>query len=327
VPCLQRDRHRRQYALQGEPECEDEQLPMIRIRILLIVGCLALSASGPAKSDLSMDLEICGRTGGDLALGRIGAKAGNPVGECFTFRSSTRIVDAGGDRPVPGNAHESRQESPFKRFITAVTEHIVAKTGQDAGLVFTFRPLIESQGTPGAADGPQMDDACRLESPWARLALRRSPDRFVRAEFIWNERQFLLDQALLSGAQAWPDEPLVPISVQVFSKFAEDYAQTILLAATPEAAAEAVSGISKRIPPDLMWLFQHAWQSTRGPFAEFARAALADTIRLAGPRYIELAKALVDRCLTSGKAELRYENILDLKEVVMMDHYRINRLH
>lgn len=131
----------------------------------------------------------------------------------------------------------------------------------------------------------------------------------------------------MSGARAEPGELLAPMNEQVFAQLADDYARCVLLASSPEAAAEAVTAISKRIPPDMLWLFQHAWQSTRGPFTELARAALADTIGRAGPRYIELTKLLFDRCLASDAAEQRYASILDLADLIAFDRYRISSLH
>ncbi len=115
-----------------------------------------------------------------------------------------------------GGPTETPEDSPFRHFVDAVTQHIRSICRDDTDLSFVFQPLIHPHdacaGTGGDPDGASLGGALRLESPWIRLALQRSPDRLVCAQFFWNERQFLSDQALLSGMLARRDEPLTPVT-------------------------------------------------------------------------------------------------------------------
>lgn len=248
------------------------------------------------------------------------------------MRPPIRILGADIERLGADHLLETLEDSPFKHFVADVIQHLaaVASSG-DAELVFVHQPLTQTDcGSVAAdfdADEKQTSGTSRLESPWVKLVLQGPANRLVCARFVWNERQFLLDQALLSGARGRHDTPLTPLSDRVFRQHAEDYARTVLGARSPEAVPEAVAAVSERIPPDLLWLFQHAWQSTRGPFVAFARSALKETITRAGPAYCAFVKALVDRRLASADAGQRFESVLDLADVVALDRYRIDCLH
>ena len=131
----------------------------------------------------------------------------------------------------------------------------------------------------------------------------------------------------MSGARASPTKHLVPIEGRVFGQFVQDYTDSVLLASSPEARSSAQADISQRIPPDVLWLFRQAWQSTLAPFSMEVESALGSTIKRVSAGYTSLAKTLVDRCFASAKAEQRYESVHELKDVFMLDQYRIVRLH
>jgi hypothetical protein len=117
--------------------------------------------------------------------------------------------------------------------------------------------------------------------------------------FLWNERQFLLDQALMSGIRAPPNNPLVPIDDRIFRQFVQDYTDSVLLARSSEARLATQASISKHLPPEILWLFRHVWQTTRGPFSTMVASALRSTIKQAESGYIDLTKTLVDQFFAS----------------------------
>jgi hypothetical protein len=147
----------------------------------------------------------------------------------------------------------------------------------------------------------------------------------VRAAFIWSERQFLLDQVLMSGQYSAPIKNLVPVERHVYKQFLRDYTESVIFASSQEAETKALTHLAERIPPDLLWLFRHARQSTRGPFIGSVRSALNTTIEKVTEQYIELTKTLLSPFFSSAPFQERYESVLDLKGVFNLDQYRIDR--
>lgn len=238
---------------------------------------------------------------------------------------------------------EAVNDPHFRSFITSVRDHILSKfvgampcqknsdEEQTISLIFVRLPLVTSGDEPIAPapslDAPQSDLTCRLDSPWARLAVRRSTSPTVRAVFIWNERQFLLDQVLLSGKSHANIVPLTPLSNRLFEQYATDYADSEILRSPRGESSHPTPPISERIPADVLWLFRNSWQSTRGPFSGIARSAMRTTLERAASGYTDLTKALIDQCFASAKTEIRYKSVLDLKNIFTLDQYRINQLH
>jgi hypothetical protein len=229
----------------------------------------------------------------------------------------------------------------FKRFIAAVSEHVVGKIGAakvtpvesnrnpDVRLLFVRRPLLKSGSTPAitlsSLDDPRPDGARYLDSPWVRLTISEAPRCAIRAVFIWNERQFLLDQALMSGAVARPGHDLTPVTGRNFAQLAQVYADAVILA-PPDGSGTQASAL-ERIPPDVLWLFRQSWQSTRGPFAGFAMSALSTAIELGSVGYTDLILALADQFMASPRDEEHYGSVSDLKAVINLQKYRIDRLN
>ena len=85
--------------------------------------------------------------------------------------------------------------------------------------------------------------------------------------------------------------------------------------------------LGDRIPADLLWLFRHSWQSTRGgPFTGEALSAMDKARKKSVEPYTKLVIALIDRCLTSEGATLHYSNILDVAGLIPLDQYKIDSL-
>jgi len=286
-----------------------------------------------------------------------GAQAAQAAGDCPIPPAAIRIVDESTGAEISGEAFPTLPESLFKEFITAISTHLASRIAPftpgcpssagpaDLSLLFIYRPLITRVGTARVAPGPgparppgacHLDSppgpgparppgACHLDSPWVQLTLSRSPKQTFQAVFLWDERQILLDQALLAGASLPPAFQSIPD--QVFERYVQDYADSVLLASSPEERARAQEGIAARIPADILWLFRHAWQSTFAPFSMEARHALGLTLKRAAPAYIALVEALAARSLAQDRQEERYRTILELQDIVDLSAYRIDSIH
>jgi hypothetical protein len=255
---------------------------------------------------------------------------------------SIQIVDGSGGRDLAGTSLETLQESPFKSFVTIISEHIRARAAaapllenskDEAEITasFVYWPLVahgaNSASTPPALDTDQTPGAAHLLSPWSHLAISKTPRLSVKAIFVWSERQFLVDQAFMAGARPESSLRVARIEDKVFEKYVQDYADSVLLAASPEARAEAQAHMPERIPAELLWLFRQAWQSTFAPFSNGVRHALGTVIERAAPGYTSLVETLVDRGFAAPGSEQRYDNVLDLGDVPALGAYKIERLH
>lgn len=229
----------------------------------------------------------------------------------------------------------------FKSFITSLTDYISAKFSKTKpcqgnsreesriNLIFVRLPLVTSGDEPlkppPGLPTSRANITCRLDSPWVQLAIDRSSSPIIDAVFVWNERQFLWDQVLLSGQRPSLTQPLIPLSNRLFQQYAADYAGSEIMRSP--SGENPQPSISKRIPADVLWLFRHSWQSTRGPFSNIAQSAMRKTVEQSANGYTNLTKTLVDQCFTSGKTEIRYKNVLDLQQIFSLDQYRINQLY
>jgi len=262
---------------------------------------------------------------------------------CNSNSYELHIVDASVTQQPEIPSVEAVNDPGFRAFITSVTGHVLSKfagampcqensDGEPMlNLVFVRLPLVTSRGEPispmPSLNALHSDATRRLDSPWLKLTIGRSTSPQIHAVFIWNERQFLLDQAIMSGVRASSTTPLVSIDDRIFTQFVQNYTDSVLLAASPEAQSAAQSSMSERLPADILWLFRHARQSTRGPFSGEIDNALRSIIQRAAIGYSNLTKVLVDQFFASSTTEIRYESVLDLENVFTVDQYRINQLH
>ena len=230
----------------------------------------------------------------------------------------------------------------FRSFITSLTDYIVAKfpgatpckanssEGAMINLIFVRLPLVTSGNAP-LAPPPKLNTSlsnitCHLDSPWAKLAIRRSNNPMVHAIFIWNERQFLADQVLLSGQNGSLNSSLMPLSNRLFEQYAADYANSEILRSP--SGENADNSISKRIPADILWLFRHSPQTTFIPFSSAASSTMNTTLKLAVGGYIHLTKKLFDRCFSlTQNSQQRYKTILDFRDIIHLNEYQIHQLN
>jgi hypothetical protein len=252
------------------------------------------------------------------------------------MQTSIKIIDESGGKRLSGTTLETLENSPFKSYVTNVSKHVLTKieeTSQCSGsanshptveLLFVYRPLVTPATAPFDFNHSKSNGTRYLDSPWVKLTKSSSPNLSVRGAFVWNERQFLFDQALMAGSRASPTN-LPPIDESVFGQYVQDYTDSVLGVPQKDRSV-AQANISKRVPVEILWLFRHAWQSTRGPFSGSVYSAHKATIKLAAIGYTDLSKTIIDKFLVSEKPEVRYKSVLDLKDVFSLDSYRVERL-
>ncbi|MEG3878372.1 hypothetical protein QT972_13405 [Microcoleus sp. herbarium7] len=259
---------------------------------------------------------------------------------CPKVQTSIQIIDETGGRQISGTSLDTLQESPFKNYVTTISKHVSAKiddraqchgdlkSSPEVKLFFVYRRLVKTAPivAPFNLERTQSNGSRHLDSPWVKLTFSRSPRLVVRAVFLWNERQFLFDQALMSGIRASPTNPLLPIDEPIFWQFVQDYTDSVLVVPSPEARLAGKASISKRLPPEIFWLFSNASQSTRGPFSGMVASALNSAVGRGASGYTDLTKALIDQFFASEMTESRYESVLDLKDLFTLDRYRIKNL-
>lgn len=242
-----------------------------------------------------------------------------------------------GPETILSTAKTSDSNPHFSGFVTAVTEHVAARLARDkvcidsanskkrSLLQFVNWPLATSGNEPPAPVPSLLDarpsDGCRISSPWIDLAFERRPVPWIRGVVRWNPRQLLADQAMLAGARNVSAGLAMPLKQSEFIHFAEgEYADSEI------DHQPAAKPIEERVPPDLLWLFRRAWQSTRGPFSGGARSAMNRAMEKGAERYTELVIALIDRCFASNGADIHYNSILDIADLISLEQYKINTL-
>lgn len=259
---------------------------------------------------------------------------------CSFDGSQIQIVDDSGTGASVPLSVDRIADPAYRTFVARVIEHLSARLGAaglcpgddgdaDAVLVrFVRWPLVTSGDNP-LPPLPTLDagsgDGCRVVSPWAELAIDQQPVPRIRGLFVWNERQFLADQAALEDPRHAPDMRPAPLTQSSFERYADDYARSEILR-PPASPAAANQGIEDRLPPDVLWLFRHSWQSTRGPFADAARGALRVAMNHAANTYTALVVALIDQCLASGKNALHFGTINDAEGIISLGEYRVTQI-
>lgn len=200
-------------------------------------------------------------------------------------------------------------------------------TSRASELYFVHQPLVTS-GDQSLTPAPTLTSSpaseCRISSPWIDLSIDRLSAPRIQAVVRWSERQLLVDQAVLAGAQNASGTAPEPLTRSEFERLAQDYAISEILG----APGVQTDSLSKEIPADLLWLFRHSWQSTRGPFSGIALSSMDAALKRGGENYGKIVIALINRCFTSDVKSLQYVSILDvLGDVLSLDQYRIENLH
>jgi hypothetical protein len=248
------------------------------------------------------------------------------IGSC-NQQTDIKIFDETGGSDLYGKPVDTISNKHFKNYVNTISRYIftkIDKMGQcdntsenpQVQLVFVYRPAISRGIAPYNDSIPtKSQDNRYLDSPWVKLSLDKSPQHNVRGVFVWNERQFLLDQALIFGWRISDTKPLLPIDLETFDRWQESYRT-----GSPNKEAN----LFKQLPPDIQWLFKYGWISSLGDSGESAIHGLQIIITSEKLGYIDLTKKLIDSLFDSSKTEIRYDNVLDFKDIFNIDKYQID---
>ena len=263
------------------------------------------------------------------------------VGSCHNQASIKTIDETGGKdyfARFSVDSNSKQIDSPFYTYTLAISKHLLlkideiekctGKTDRDPQieLAFVYRPLYERWTIkPFTFELPKSKNTRYLDSPWVKLTITKSPKLKVRAVFIWNQRQFMFDQAVLSGAQVSSTMPLLTLDRSSYWKFYNDYREKdrLTLGATKQVTASILADLANRMPADILWLFVHSPGFDGNLDAE---TPLQKATEQQLEQYIFLTKQLLNRRLESKQIEQHYSSILDLKDMLDLDKYRIDRI-
>jgi hypothetical protein len=263
-----------------------------------------------------------------------------PAQSCPNLQPSIKFIDESGwEFPLSSDGITGKYI--IRLYIEAISTHISTKVCElessqqglknspQIELFFVYRPLRATAQSPKIAftlDLPKADGFRSLESPWAKISIRQSTSPILRAVFFLSDRQFLVDQALLSGASITPTHPLLPIDKSTFDAMAEDYINSMVLARSQTTEITTLSSLSKRLSPEILWLFRQAdpgRTNNRGSlilplrrktdFLENLYFPLSGFIVFMTKEYVEPTKVLIDQFFASSQAEIRYDSVLELK--------------
>jgi hypothetical protein len=229
---------------------------------------------------------------------------------------------------------ESKRDSYIiQRYVNTISKHFATKMNQlgkchYAELFFVYRPLISSGVEPFNFEMPKSNATRSLDSPWVKITLTNSYKPIARAAFFWNERQFLLDQALMSGAHADFTKPLLPISIDTWNQFVKEYMNARDIAYYELAMADKTNKMTigdniylrtlvnhtRQLPSDIFWMFRQG---------SGFNSRMNEVIQQSISQYTDLTKSLIDSRFSSAQTEQSYQSVLDLKDVFNIDEYRI----
>jgi hypothetical protein len=261
------------------------------------------------------------------------------MGSCRQ-QTSIRIIDETNGFAPNARVDTKPEASAFKNYVNTISKYVFTRVdemgqchenGQDSPqveLVFIYRPLLKCKGKPFNFERTQSKDFNHLDSPWVKLSMSKSSKLIVSAAFVWNERQFLFDQAVLSDPHIIPIEPLLSLDDSIFSQFADSYMSyrekyeyvRLERQAKKSFQAEKAEAIAKlNLPPDIMWLLSHSRN-----YDGILQPSIQETVEKRRVSYINLTKTLLNLRFASEHKEQSYERVLDLKDVFNIDKYRIN---
>jgi hypothetical protein len=239
---------------------------------------------------------------------------------------------------IPGDLKTTAENVHFKQYVNTMSKIFLNKidnmglckdavNGQpQVELIFIYRPLISDGIEPFDFERSKTDPIRQFDSPWVKITINKSPHPLIRAAFIWSERQYLLDQALISGMLVPPTKPPMPLDESIFMKYGRDHLHTTFSARSPAAEAIAQINLSKRLPADILWFFNHALIT--GLAWGDDEAIHATEFRLERKRvgYNDLTEALIDKFFASSKTEIRYSSVLSIEHIFNLCKYQTRSL-
>ncbi|MDR2875260.1 MAG: hypothetical protein LBV44_04965 [Methylobacillus sp.] len=274
---------------------------------------------------------------GFIAAGASAAEDVTPCPADILQYQHMSITEKGPVRMLPSfRVGMGAKASDFIVPVGGIMEHIATRLAQeklctsiaqnkDRSLLqfvsWTLFAFESSSPTPVLLVNAGSSRGCRITSPWLDLAFERKPVPQIRGIVRWNERQLLADQAILAGAKSVLPGEAMPLKSSELRHFAQDYAASEI---NGERMAKPVE---ERIPPDLLWLFRHSPQKmTLETFSSPFTVGLDRTREKGSVGYRRLVIALIDRCFDSNGETLHYDNILDAKDLIPLEEYKIETL-
>lgn len=225
---------------------------------------------------------------------------------------------------------EAQNNTPIiaYKFMTAVTEHLAAKLAQEKlcltspesverSLLQFENPRLSVTPLPVSPLKSSPHSVCRVTSPWLDLVVERKPVPSVRAIVRFSARQLLTDQAALSGAANVPPGVPMPLTNEELRQYAFEYVSSEIYHKPSEKPIE------ERVPAYLLWVFRRADHSHISSFPSAASGSASEAMRIRSDQYAQIIIALIDQCFETGGANLQYDSILDIADLVSIDEYKI----
>lgn len=235
------------------------------------------------------------------------------------------------------------KDPEFDAYVDSITDHILGKMRSDkehgvakpnqtfAQIRFLYLPLFNRsvgwEALSSLLSEMGQDEEFCIESPWIQV-IRNRNSGVLRADFLWNEHQVLIDQMLLDSPNSADLGAGKSINEQEIVRFIDDYEETVLNVPSGEEKEAAIRDVSKRIPAEFVWLMVRAWQTTRGPFQNEIRSAIHELMLKAAPGYTKLTKDAMGLCLFGIENHYSFSNINSflINGDIKLENYNINEL-
>jgi hypothetical protein len=256
-----------------------------------------------------------------------------------------QIMTPGYNSEIKRSATEiPKSLSHFRTFVTTVTEHIAARLVRGNlcinsdesdyrhsllqfvhwSLEMHYDFLVPVSLPIG---GRSLD--CWISSPWIDLVFERGAVSSIRAVVRWNERQFLVDQAMLAGARNMPLSMAMPLKPREFGYFIGEYYEN-----TEHLREPTAKPIEEIVPPDILWLLRRSGERRGGsrlvPQEDRVYGFMHKATEKGAEEYTKLVLALIDRCFASDETKATnlpyYSNILDAVDLIPLEQYRSDML-
>jgi hypothetical protein len=218
----------------------------------------------------------------------------DPVQSCEKIKPEIKIIDES-RRLSYFNANlpespDTLRNLPFKNFILSTSEKIlpiidrISQCDSEVKLYFVYSPFISDRKVSFQLF-PSTGATRYLDSPWVKYAIGSSPKPFIHVAFFWNERQLILDQALMSGiAQSFTKISLSTFNYQDFIANAIEYSDS-LSAIRNQPITLNQETILRKFTPDINWIFRNTRQFFVKPFYQDAEYTIYMTTEVVRDEY------------------------------------------
>lgn len=254
-------------------------------------------------------------------------------------RSTFRVLDTDDVKHLFELEYPEDSKSPFSRYIFELMSQIRKElavepacngdiNNKDTELSFTFVqrhfPLY-GQRSPRPIYKLNIEQelanhySCQLSSPWLEMKIQRFPTFKLDAVFNFEERQMVIDQALLAYPNMAPMFVRAPIDDKLFKQYTEQF----------NASYNRRRGGLKRLNPaeninmplDIFWALNYK----RFEF-DFLHEALKLEYSIT-PAYSNLTKSLVSYCFASEQGEVQtFNKIYELESILgqqLVEDYKL----